>query len=138
MVVGSMLTSAFQNYAFLWTPSLGMVNLNEYLPTVGVNLDGWTLIEATGLSVDGRTIVGQGNRGDGYGAFAVYLGAVPCYANCDRSTAAPVLNVNDFTCFLNRFAAGDPYANCDHSTSPPVLNILDFSCFLNAFAAGCP
>ena len=60
-----------------------------------------------------------------------------CYANCDSSSAAPVLNVNDFVCFLNRFAAGDPYANCDGSTTPPVLNVADFNCFLNAFAAGC-
>jgi hypothetical protein len=30
------------------------------------------------------------------------------------------------------------YANCDNSTSPPILNILDFNCFLNKFAAGCP
>jgi hypothetical protein len=60
-----------------------------------------------------------------------------CYANCDNSTTAPILNVLDFTCFLNRFAAGDTYANCDHSTTPPVLNVLDFQCFLNAFAAGC-
>ena len=29
-----------------------------------------------------------------------------CYANCDGSTTAPVLNVLDFSCFLNRFAAG--------------------------------
>ena len=29
------------------------------------------------------------------------------------------------------------YANCDHSTTPPILNVLDFSCFLNQFAAGC-
>ena len=61
----------------------------------------------------------------------------PCYANCDQSTTAPVLNVNDFGCFLNRFAAGEPAANCDGSTAPPVLNVLDFVCFLNAFAAGC-
>ena len=61
-----------------------------------------------------------------------------CYANCDQSTTAPVLNVLDFSCFLNKFAAGDPYANCDNSTTPPVLNVLDFSCFLNKFAAGCP
>ena len=60
-----------------------------------------------------------------------------CYPNCDGSTTAPVLNVLDFSCFLNRFAAGDAYANCDNSTSPPVLNVLDFSCFLNKFAAGC-
>jgi hypothetical protein len=61
----------------------------------------------------------------------------PCYPNCDNSTTAPVLNVQDFGCFLNRFAQGDPYANCDQSTTAPVLNVLDFSCFLNAFANGC-
>ncbi len=60
-----------------------------------------------------------------------------CYANCDQSTSPPILNVLDFACFLNRFAAGDPAANCDASSAPPILNVLDFSCFLNAFAAGC-
>jgi hypothetical protein len=60
-----------------------------------------------------------------------------CYANCDSSTSAPILNVLDFNCFLNRFAAGDSYANCDGSTEAPVLNILDLACFLNAFASGC-
>jgi hypothetical protein len=30
------------------------------------------------------------------------------------------------------------YANCDCSTAPPRLNVLDFNCFLNRFAAGCP
>lgn len=61
-----------------------------------------------------------------------------CYANCDASTTPPALNVNDFACFLNKFAAGDPYANCDGSTTAPALNVLDFACFLNRFAAGCP
>jgi len=60
-----------------------------------------------------------------------------CYANCDGSTTSPVLNVADFSCFLNRFASGDCYANCDGSTTPPVFNVADFSCFLNRFAAGC-
>jgi hypothetical protein len=69
---------------------------------------------------------------------AITGGAAPCYANCDASTSPPVLNVNDFTCFLNRFAAGDSNANCDASTNPPVLNVNDFTCFLNLFAAGCP
>jgi hypothetical protein len=61
----------------------------------------------------------------------------PCYANCDGSTTSPCLNVLDFSCFLNRYAAGDTYANCDGSTTAPVLNVLDFSCFLNQYAAGC-
>jgi hypothetical protein len=62
----------------------------------------------------------------------------PCYANCDGSTAAPVLNVADFTCFLQKYAAADPYANCDSSTSAPTLNVADFTCFLQKYAAGCP
>jgi hypothetical protein len=61
-----------------------------------------------------------------------------CYPNCDGSTTAPILNVADFTCFLQRFAAADPYANCDGSTTPPVLNVADFTCFLQKFASGCP
>ncbi len=61
-----------------------------------------------------------------------------CYANCDGSTATPILTANDFQCFLNRFAASSPYANCDVSTSSPLLTANDFQCFLNAYAAGCP
>jgi hypothetical protein len=61
-----------------------------------------------------------------------------CYANCDGSGDAPILNVLDFNCFLGRFTSGQPYANCDGSTAAPVLNVLDFNCFLNAFTNGCP
>jgi hypothetical protein len=66
-----------------------------------------------------------------------------CYANCDNSTAEPRLNVNDFICFMNRFAAvvrppgpsRDPYADCNQDGQ---FNIADFQCFINKFAAGCP
>jgi hypothetical protein len=70
-----------------------------------------------------------------------------CYANCDGSTIPPILNVEDFTCFINRFAQAQSlpheqqlthYANCDGSTIPPVLNVEDFTCFINRFAQGCP
>ncbi len=60
-----------------------------------------------------------------------------CYANCDESTTAPILNVQDFTCFLQEFAQGDDYANCDGSTGIPRLNVQDFTCFLQKFAQGC-
>jgi hypothetical protein len=66
---------------------------------------------------------------------AQWVGCPNCYANCDGSTAPPRLNVLDFSCFLNRFAARDPYANCNGDAE---INTLDFSCFLGRFAAGCP
>jgi hypothetical protein len=68
---------------------------------------------------------------------AAWTSCPACYPNCDHSTTVPVLNVQDFTCFLNAFAGGDTYANCDASTIPPVLNVQDFGCFLNRFSSGC-
>jgi hypothetical protein len=88
--------------------------------------------------------VGSWSGGGATGTYSItllgtcFVSAAPaCYANCDSSTIAPILNVNDFICFGARFAAGEPYANCDGSTSAPVLNVNDFVCFLNKFATGC-
>jgi hypothetical protein len=60
-----------------------------------------------------------------------------CYANCDGSSLCPVLNVNDFICYLQQYAAAETWANCDQSTAAPVLNVNDFLCFVNRFAEGC-
>ncbi len=46
--------------AMMWTQGTGMVNLNTYLPTIGVDLTGWILTDATGISDDGRTLTGTG------------------------------------------------------------------------------
>ncbi len=89
-----------------------------------------------GLFTTGPLSIAGGVSSEGFARWGCPLPA--CYANCDGSAGAPLLNVNDFVCFLNRFAARDPWANCDGSTTPPVLNALDFTCFLNAFSAGCP
>jgi hypothetical protein len=81
-----------------------------------------------------------GNEGDGWNHtddWQVVVTPAACYANCDASTQAPVLNVGDFTCFLQKYASADPYANCDGSTQAPVLNVGDFTCFLQKYSAGC-
>jgi hypothetical protein len=78
---------------------------------------------------------GQGQSGVNFTLFGTPF---PCYPNCDGSTAPPALNFADFSCFLQKFAAGDPYANCDHSTAAPTFNVQDFTCFLQRFATGCP
>jgi hypothetical protein len=107
------------------TASLGTA-LQARLDRTAGRLRGWAWGENTGWV----------NLDDGDAYIAIVGGG--CYANCDASTVDPVLNVLDFNCFLNRFAAGESYANCDGSTVPPALNVLDFNCFLNRFAGGCP
>jgi outer membrane protein assembly factor BamB len=62
-----------------------------------------------------------------------------CYADCDQSTGASVLDIFDFLCFQNSFVAGEPYAcDCDTSTGPGVCDVFDFLCFQNSFVGGCP
>ncbi|MCA9278023.1 MAG: hypothetical protein H6815_04455 [Phycisphaeraceae bacterium] len=55
-----------------------------------------------------------------------------CYADCDQNGT---LNIFDYICFGNAYAAGQAYADCDGSGS---LNIFDYICFGNKYAAGCP
>jgi hypothetical protein len=52
-----------------------------------------------------------------------------CYANCDGSTSAPVLNVNDFTCFLNLYAAADPAASVQVAGSSPGASTRSTCCW---------
>jgi agmatine deiminase len=94
-----------------------------------------------------RVVAVDADTRSGFDQSASFTIGSPCYANCDESTTAPVLNVDDFTCFINQFAIAQSlppaeqithYANCDASTIAPVLNVDDFTCFINRFALGCP
>jgi hypothetical protein len=144
-----------------WDPSFGLVSLLHIGQQIeiepGVPL---TVSNIASLSGSAPTLALSGGQ-DGHTSFLNDAGQVAvrvdfanldtammvltiaapgssCYANCDQSTTSPILNVNDFQCFLNRYAAGDSYANCDGSVAAPVLNVNDFICFNNAFASGCP
>ena len=109
--------------------------------TGAVGLAGW--VRGSGSVFSFSTTCGPAQLADANFArlFSNVMGATAiysCYPNCDGSTAAPVLNVADFSCFLQKYAAGDASANCDQSTSTPILNVADFTCFLQQYAEGCP
>jgi hypothetical protein len=104
--------------------------------------DSWTHIDEVGSIVGcGEGFVGVDHpfilRGSTQGVASPFCSASSCYVNCDNSTLAPCLNVNDYVCFNSAYAAGSAYANCDASTLPPILNVNDFVCFNTKFAAGC-
>ena len=46
--------------AIAWTPRRGLIDLRVELESLGLDLTGWTLAEATGVSTDGTVIVGRG------------------------------------------------------------------------------
>ena len=61
VVVGSSRTD-LGDEAFVWDVEHGMRNLKSVLVAGGLDLTGWTLSQATGVSADGLTIVGVGVR----------------------------------------------------------------------------
>ena len=107
-----------------------MVDLNQWAPR------GATFVEA--LAINNQNWIATNSDNGAIVEAFILRPVAQCYANCDGSTTAPILNVNDFICFQAKFAAGDSYANCDGSTTPPILNINDFICFQGQFASGCP
>ena len=108
----------------------------EFLPD-GTALACRANLRSVNTSTGAATVIGATGQTDIRGMAFIAPAPPSCYANCDASTATPVLTANDFQCFLDRFAAGESYANCDQSTGVPTLTANDFQCFLNAFAAGC-
>ncbi len=61
LITGGFADDADSNlFATIWSDALGAVNLNTYLPTLGIDLTGWNLQICTAISFDGNTLVGQG------------------------------------------------------------------------------
>jgi probable HAF family extracellular repeat protein len=133
IIVGYCIFPGSTQRAFVYTDQGGMVDLTALLLARGVNLQGLTLTVCFNLTPDGSVLVG-GTDGS---AWRLSVPGWFCYSNCDASSTPPVLNMNDFACFINHFVAGDAYANCDQSTMPPVLNVNDFICCQTRFASGC-
>ncbi len=61
-IVGWMSKTGLQNTAFIWTQANGVQDLQQVLTAdgLGSELDEWTLTEATAITPDGNTIVGDG------------------------------------------------------------------------------
>lgn len=77
LVVGHSVDQSGQTRAFFWTRQLGMWALNDYLPLIGVDLNGWTFGSARAISADGSTIVGSGRFNGENVAFVVSGLSIP-------------------------------------------------------------
>jgi probable HAF family extracellular repeat protein len=91
IVVGYASVSATKLHAFVWISGWGMHDANKLFPRHGIDLTGWTLTEATGISDDGTVIVGTGinpsGRTEAWRAELPELRAVPIPALPGPGTA---------------------------------------------------
>lgn len=71
VVVGSAYIGPGVIRAFRWTQAAGMANLNTQLTNAGVNMSGIVLLDARGVSADGRFIVGRGTFSGNERAYVV-------------------------------------------------------------------
>ena len=70
--------------AFIWTAATGMQTLSAVLAAANVDLTGWGLTQATGISADGTVIVGNGTYGNqGTGWIAHLAGSFSLTATHD-------------------------------------------------------
>ncbi len=82
-VVGYTIFHDFENerdvqHGMMWHATIGMVDLNIYLTSLGVDLTGWILGTAYGVSADGTTIAGVGYwQGPGGGTRAWVVSGLP-------------------------------------------------------------
>lgn len=103
--------------AFIWTQADGMQKLATVLTAKGLNLTGWILREARGISADGLTITGYGVNPQGQNeAYVAYLGsAAPCPADL---TGDGFVDDTDFVIFAQAY---------DQFTVPPADAAADLN-----------
>jgi len=76
--------------AVLWTAGLGMRSVKTELESYGIDLTGWYLTGATGVTNDGRTIVGRGVNPRGFEE--AWIATVPEPSTMDNSTRPSAAN----------------------------------------------
>lgn len=135
VAVGSSFVDPFIE-AVIWTPETGIRHLQTALQTdYGLDLTGWILFEARGISANGRTIVGQGLNPDNVlEGFVVRL-PNPCPGDLDGDN---VVALGDLTILLSNFGTlsgateGDGDLDADED-----IDLADLAAMLSLFGTSC-
>src|SRR5262249_55494082 len=100
-------------HAAVWSQRLvagaSVVDLQTYVPSLGIDLTGWTLSGATGISADGRTIAGYGQHNGNSEAWVLTL---PRCGSADFNHDGAPANNADIQAFF-ACLAGHCCPSCD-------------------------
>lgn len=114
--------------ALMWTESLGVVDLREYLITEhGLDLSGWVLEQAEAVSADGGTVVGRGSfDGSSRGWVVSGLFEPPCPADLNDDG---IVDATDLAILLAAWGGRGP-ADLDGNG---VVDAADLAILLGAW-----
>lgn len=125
--------------AFIWTLTSGIKDLNDHLTSLGVDMTGWELTHANGLSFNGSTLTGEG-RFNGEMRAWVALNVVPpigCPADTNHDFG---IDGADLSFFLGVFGAiVDTFPSADPAdfNDDGIVNAADLSILLSNFGSSC-
>lgn len=132
VVVGGATTTP-RSRPFIWTADEGMRNLQDVLQfELGLDLGEFVeLTYATGITADGRTIVGQGFTRDGDArGWVAYLGS-RCGADFDDDGT---VDTRDVAAYLNVWVQRSILADWNYDA---IVDTRDFIAFLNVWVKAC-
>lgn len=132
---GSVIVGSSGGRAFMWTAETGMVDLNTHLAALGVDLTGWTLVSALGISADHSVIAGNGVfNGQSRVWIVSGLGGTPCPANWNSDGQVNSADISAFlTTWIECVQSGALDADFNQSGE---VNSADISAFLTAWLEG--
>jgi probable HAF family extracellular repeat protein len=142
VVVGIMSLNQGQEdlgHAFIWDAVNGTRLFELLLPTLGVDLTGWELNAATGISADGRVICGYGMNPHGEQAgWAVHLpgGCGSADFNCDGDVGTDADIEAFFACLGGNCPLAPCQSNADFNADGDVGTDADIEAFFRVLGGG--
>lgn len=122
---------------FIWDRAHGVRDLELVLrDELGLDLGGWALYQVTGVSADGRTVLGLGispETGVTQG-WVAYLGPPPCPADLDGDGA---VGLEDLEIVLRYYGAADPFPFQGDFDADRDIDVQDLATLLTSFGQPC-
>lgn len=110
------LPGTLQGSVFVWRPQYGMESLQELLVAQGVDMTGWRLLDATGISADGLSISGFGRNPNGdTEAFVATIDPPPPFCGLGDLTGGWEVTITEVS------------NNCGEPVAPPVTFMSDLT-----------
>ncbi|MBE0538009.1 MAG: hypothetical protein IH624_20295 [Phycisphaerae bacterium] len=133
IVVGTLFNDIMQHQdhaAYLWTEHDGVRLIQDILENdCGLDLDGWILTNASGISYDGRTIVGNGINPEGYEEG--WIATLPACSLRADLTGDCTVDIYDLLEFANQWLATSQDTPCpltaDLAGQDCNVNLKDFA-----------